>query len=477
MSLSFSEQEIQQIFGSEAAEDENIDRLRSYYFKSKTYEEVNSDLPLRILVGHKGIGKSALFQVSMAEDEDQNKLSILIKPDDIIDLGEENRDFLKVIRSWKNGLNEIIAEKALCSLGNTSGSWKERLSGYGGKLLNFLQDSINNPDILNVNPARKSIVTYFSKKNSIQVYIDDLDRGWEGTKEGVRRISALLNAVRDLSNENSGLNFKISLRSDVYYLVRTSDESTDKIEGSVIWYSWTNHEIFVMLVKRVETFFGNEVNELTLIGTNQDILAKRLNGIFEERFQGRGHWNNAPMHQVILSLLRQRPRDLVKLCSLAARNTRRRHGSIIDTTDLEGSFEEYSQGRLQDTVNEYRSELPDIERLLLAMKPSKKEKKASLSYLYTTDQLLKKINDIQSQGAFKFSSGATASTKDLAAFLYKVNFLTARKDIGDHIDRKYFENNRYLANRFVDFGYDWEVHPAFRWALQPDDFREVLANL
>lgn len=477
MSLTFSEQEIQQIFGSEAAEDEDIDRLRSYYFKSKTYEEVNSELPLRILVGHKGVGKSALFQVAMAEDEDQHELSILIRPDDIIDLGEENKDFLKVIRSWKTGLTEIIASKALTSIGNTQGNWSEKLSGYGGKILNFLQDSIKHKTYLNINPARESIVNRFAKTNKIQVYIDDLDRGWKGNKEGVRRISALLNAVRDLSNDNPGLNFKISLRSDVYYLVRTSDESTDKIEGSVIWYSWTNHEIFVMLVKRVETFFGNETDESTLMNANQDVLARRLHGVFEERFQGRGHWNNAPMHQVILSLLRQRPRDLVKLCSLAARNSRRRHGDSITTADLEGSFEEYSQGRLQDTVNEYRSELPEIERLLLAMKPSKKEKRAALSYLYSTDQILKKIGDIQSQGAFKFSSGVTATNKDLAAFLYKVNFLTARKNNAGHIDRKYFENNRYIANKFVDFGYDWEVHPAFRWALQPDNFLEILENL
>ena len=26
---------------------------------------------------------------------------------------------------------------------------------------------------------------------------------------------------------------------------------------------------------------------------------------------------------------------------------------------------------------------------------------------------------------------------------------------------------------FVDFGYDWEVHPAFRWALQPDNLDDI----
>jgi hypothetical protein len=45
------------------------------------------------------------------------------------------------------------------------------------------------------------------------------------------------------------------------------------------------------------------------------------------------------------------------------------------------------------------------------------------------------------------------------------------------IDRKYFEENRYLSSTFVDFGYNWEVHPAFRWALQPDDIMTIFKNL
>src|SRR4051812_39912378 len=61
--LTFSEAEIQNLFGHEAAEDETPARLRQYYFKNDIYDRVTADLPLRILVGHKGVGKSALFKV------------------------------------------------------------------------------------------------------------------------------------------------------------------------------------------------------------------------------------------------------------------------------------------------------------------------------------------------------------------------------------------------------------------------------
>ena len=52
------------------------------------------------------------------------------------------------------------------------------------------------------------------------------------------------------------------------------------------------------------------------------------------------------------------------------------------------------------------------------------------------------------------------TTKSIAGFMYKINFLTARKELSNgQIDRKYFEENQYLSNQFIEFGYDWEVHP------------------
>jgi hypothetical protein len=58
--------------------------------------------------------------------------------------------------------------------------------------------------------------------------------------------------------------------------------------------------------------------------------------------------------------------------------------------------------------------------------------------------------------------------------MFKINFLTARKRLtSGELDRKYFEENRYLSGHFVDYGYDWEIHPAYRWALQPDSLEAI----
>ncbi|MFB9238117.1 P-loop ATPase, Sll1717 family [Plantactinospora siamensis] len=472
----FTEDVIQGLFGHEAAEDEDPERLRQYYFKSSTYDQVITTLPLRIVVGHKGIGKSALFRVAMAELREAGGLAVQIKPDDVADIARGQPDFLSSIRAWKVGLRDVIAKRAAQTMSlkviGLEGQVKEAES-----VIVPLLEKISDREA-SAKAEIQATREKFQQSHALHVFVDDLDRGWEGRQADIRRISALLNAVRDLVNEDRHLRFRISLRSDVYFLVRTSDESTDKIEGSVIWQSWTNHEVFALLVKRIETFFGRDWDYDKLKDSSQRELAKSLLPVMEERFRGQGHWHDAPMHRVLMSLIRKRPRDLVKLCSLAARNAYVKKSDKIYTENLKAIFEEYSQGRILDTINEFRSELPDIRRLLENMKPSTKERTDKLGWTYTTADLITKIKSIEEQGQFRFKPGRSASTKDLAAFLYKINFLTARLERPDgNIVRRYFEEQRYLQSEFADYGFDWEIHPAYRWALQPTDIDKVFDSL
>lgn len=477
--LDFDDQTIQSLFGFEDAESEPIERLKEFFFKKDTYERVTAELPVRILVGHKGTGKSALFKIAMSEESDKGNLPILIKPDDIAEIGYEGSDFLLKIRQWKQGLLHIIGKKVYDEFNICDDSLLNQIGRKGLHIISYLTESLSTLDAIDLSATQQKLKDNFLQRKRIVVYLDDLDRGWQGKREDINRISALLNAIRDLSNDNKGLLFKVSLRSDVYYLVRTSDESTDKIEGSVVWYKWTNHEILVLLIKRILTFYGERADEKILMKTPQHHLSHHLDNVFEKRFAGLGKWADVATYQVLMSLIRKRPRDLVKLCTLAAQQARLDNSHIIKTQHLQNIFEEYSQGRVQDTINEYKSELPNIEKLIWGMKPSQKEKRASDSYIFTTQQLIQKIFNILQQNKFHFANGHEASAKELAQFLYKINFITARKELADHsyIQRKYFEENRYLSSSFVDFGYDWEIHPAFRWALQPDDINSIFTKL
>lgn len=337
----FTDENIRLYFGHETAEDEEIDRLKSYYVKGDSYDSVAGEIPLYLLVGHKGTGKSALLNVLEAEKEQSGNVCVTVRPDDISGVLLDTDDFLQLIREWKKGLSNIIFRKLMLSLSEkTENKWAKRviklaMSFFHKTITDWGEENIRERDF-------SAFMTneLFSEKK-VFIIIDDLDRGWKNTPQDISRVSALINAVRDLSRDLKNLRFRIALRSDVYYAVRTSDESTDKIESSVIWNRWTNHEILVMLIKRIETARGNEVDENELLKTKQSELQLYLTPLFEERFKGRGHWNNAPMYQVLMSLIRKRPRDLIKLCTMSAKKARENKHDKIMTEDLESIFVEY----------------------------------------------------------------------------------------------------------------------------------------
>lgn len=485
--VSFNEETIRAIFGHEAAEDEEIERLKRYYVKTEIYNSIRSSIPLYILVGHKGVGKSALFKILISEDNEEGNLPISIQPDDILDIKTTEESFLQRIRDWKEGLAKIIFRELLLTLNDyiinpvenqTMKEWigniTKLIGNIFGKKLTELQD--NYLDFSNA-----QIVSFFKnalfREKTVTVYLDDLDRGWKNTQNDVANLSAMLNAVRDLSRETKNLKFRVGLRSDVYYSIRTSDETTDKIDGSVLWLKWSNHEILVMLIKRIETYFGNYFDEEELLKTRQQDFQESLNSVFENEFHGKGHWENAPIYRVLMSLIRKRPRDLVKLCTLAARQAYIKGHQKIMTGDLESIFTNYSNDRLTDTGNEYQSEFPKVKELLLKMKPSRQEVQGGHPCKYSRSELLKKLENILSMSNFADKDGKQPTAEELAAFLYKINFITARKKTDSGIQRIYYDENQYIYNDFTDFGYDYEIHPAYRWALQPDSIQNLFTQI
>lgn len=471
--IDFSEEQIREMFGDLAAEDERRERFSSYFIKTDVYKKIHNFLPIRILVAHKGIGKSAVFRMSYLENLKNNVLSIWVKPDDILGIAntEDGTDPLEMIRQWKAGLEELLVEKIISNFNiSKDNDGINQISRNGLKLTERISMIIKKvQDVVDVDGIKKSVADQYLKNHKIVIYVDDLDRAWNGSKQNIYRISALLNAVRDMCNETNELCFRISLRSDVYYLVRTADESTDKIDGNVLWLTWTEHELLALLVKRVQSYFGNDISEKELLGMQQREMSAYLNDIMADTFEGAGKWNNRPIRYIFLSLIRRRPRDLINLCTLAARNANAEGRNLIVTEDWEEVFEQYSSSRLQDTINEHKYELPDIERLLLGMKPSHEMKKTDKPFVYDKERLVRKIEGIIQNGKFDFANNKECTVEELIAFMYKINFLNARKDAaGGFIDRKYFEDNKYITAKSVDFGYDWEVHPAFRWALYPE---------
>jgi hypothetical protein len=410
--VKFTDENIEKLFGVSDAENEKPERLKEYFFRNKAYENLANDLSIRVLVGHKGSGKSALLKILYLEDQEKRMPALWLQPSDVLAAFDQKKGtFNSWIEDWKNALLNLITNQIVQEIQpDAVKEYVGAIANTANALLTLVRRRIDKIVEGGSSALQTDALELFKSSKFIRIYIDDLDRGWEARKEDIRRISALLNAIRDLCGSSNSLQFRIGLRSDVYYLVRTSDESTDKIEDKIVWLTWSSHDLLVLFAKRIETFFGNSVDESLLLKKAQIDVAKTFYKIVEPTFSGEGKWSNAPIHRVLLSLQRKRPRDLVKLLGGAAKSAHRNGHELITTIDLRETFANYSGERLQDIINEFSSELPNLKRLLLAMKPTKKEKLASTSYLFTQDALDKKISDILKQIAIKFTNNAPVSS-------------------------------------------------------------------
>lgn len=481
-SLEFDDMSIQQIFGTDSAEDDDPERLRSYFFKNRAYQNIRQPLPLRILVGHKGIGKSALLRMSFLEDQDEEVLPLWLQPNDLVISSAIKQSFVEKIEAYKALISRRLYDKSLEKLDIVASDRdKYSVQHTAKQVVSSLYQMALAKTGADIAEETKRLRQRFTSNSIIRVYIDDVDRGWSASDDDINNISALINAARDLSNEEgSTIQVRIGLRSDAYFLYRTSDESTDKIEGNVIRLSWTRHDVLVVMALRVAHYFGRTLDTKTFSSSSQKVIASELDAVIESKFSvGKGHWDGAPIHVVLLSLNRNRPRDLIKLLTEAAKEAYRNDHSMISANDLESVFSNYSHGRITDLILEFKSELPEIEKLIYNMTPSKKQAQDKKKrWLYTNDELMKKLGNILQNHNFRFRNGTAVSAKRLAEFLYKIDFLIARNDgPNGEAEWTHFDQNRMLQSQFVDFGYKWEVHPAYRWALQPKNVHEILDSI
>lgn len=414
----------------------------------------------------------------MAHDHEQRKkiLSIWLQPNDIAKAWSVQGTFVERVEGIKKNILTIIAEKSLEEL-NIFGlePGKNKYVTSARQLVGTITSNIG---LGNVDRATAELVSNFTKAPKIVVHIDDIDRGWAATSRDVENISALINAARDIMNTDETLTFRIGIRTDAYNLVRAHDESGDKFEPYVVQITWTNHEILVMMAKRIAGYFDVILDETKLQKQGQLQISRNFYPIIEDKFQGAGHWSNRAIHNVLLSLTRRRPRDLVKLLAGAAAQAENSNNTRISTKNLTDSFPEYSKGRIADLVSEFGSELPKIEDVAYSMKPTTKEyKNKEKRFIYSNDEAIKKLNGIASNQSIFFKSGIKATGITLLSFLYKIDFLIARKDENNTIERLYYQDHPNIISPSADFGYSWEVHPAYRWALNPKSVDDILADI
>lgn len=481
------------LFGHEDAGKEDDERLTSYYYKTLQYEDVMSELDLQIVTGEKGTGKSALLKIAFLESKNNDTVPIWIRLDDLSDLyseilKSENLYHLKTL--WKRAISKLVVMKLASNVNFSLDKDYKKIvqwaydEGFStpsfiaqvGKMLKPIYEKYVKLDNSVDSKGEPHILQRMITNKKIRLFFDDFDLDWNGKKSDITKIKSLLLSLSDMTSDMEGLSVRIALRTDVYEMMR-NEEFSDKFESTVIKCKWNNQEIMKALVKRICAYFNEPFNEDSTSdqSTLQYNIVQYLNFVFVSNFdESTRVWAKAPTHRVIYSLIRRKPRDMVKLCQSVAEEAYKKKLKIIDSSCFLSILEQYSQERLRDLVNEYSKQLPKLQELLIRMAPTKKEfeSKVNERYVYTTDELYSKIKNIQQNMSISIyqTNSETLSIADIhqiSQFLYKIGFITGRKrGEDDKIIRTYYDESPYLLQPNIgDKGYSWEIHPAYRGAL------------
>lgn len=488
----FNKENRLKLFGNEDAGREDDKRLSLYYYKTHQYEDIMSQINMQIVIGEKGTGKSALLKMAYIETcNEDSTVPIWIRLDDLTELYDQilNLNSLYSLKTlWKRAISKLVVMKLSSSMNylldedcKKAAKWAYEC-GYSTRDFISKTAEILKPmyeKYININEnyepsGEHHILSRIIERKSVRLFLDDFDLDWRGNETDVTRIKSLLLSLSDMTTDMEGFSVRIALRTDVYEMIR-NEEFSDKFESAIITCKWNNQEIMCALAKRICAYFGVEFDKKIINDDNaQYYIIKYLDYVFVPKFDNSTKiWRNAPTHRVMFSLIRRKPRDMVKLCQNVAEEAYKRKLSKIDTSCFISVLESYSQERFKDLVNEYSKQLPMLEKLLIRMAPTQKEftAKANERYVYTTNELYNKIKNIQQNMTIKIYKGESeelciADIHQIAHFLYKIGFITGRKRCDDKIIRTYHDENQYLLKSQIgDRGFSWEIHPAYRGAL------------
>jgi hypothetical protein len=257
-------------FGNEAADDVDPEELASYFVEqSEVKRFIQPRDRLAIVHARKGVGKSALLQwiVYKVSQEDSTALVIKCRGADLVrsrfsltsDLNQPNdhiRDWMIRICSIINRYLAMTLRVALTddriTLVETAELEGFRSRNLVGCLLDRFSGKIPGANTVKLRVKDEIEILKRVKNRRVWLLIDDLDATFQNTPDECLDLATFFSACRYLVSDVKDLAIRVTMRTDVWALIRRYDESLDKLAsistGSfsiTFWSRWARRMGFL----------------------------------------------------------------------------------------------------------------------------------------------------------------------------------------------------------------------------------------
>jgi hypothetical protein len=466
-----------QLWGNEAADDEDPEILNSYFVTQPQWGEFfDAKVALSIARARKGMGKSALLRecAFRAQHEDAS-LVIPIKGSDLVAQKEfKNQTPIEQIYDWQQRVCTIVSRYIGANIGLAFtddkitlvesaelAGWKAR--NIVGLLIDRLKGKIGRVELTKM-PVKDSsaiLSRFFAGDEEALVWllIDDIDATFGGTPAEVMRLSTFFSACRDLAANYRGLIIRVVVRTDVWALIRKLDEALDKAEQYIFDISWSQKQFRQFLVERISSYVKRTCGQEVLNGMSDDQL---LNAVFDSKFRW-GDTHVSP-HRVIHTYAAGRPRWATQLCRMAGTEAVKVGAQKIKMGHISQVLDAYGGYRVDDVAREYRQQCERIAEIVNAF--------AKREAIFGTEDLLRFIDErVIGNLRVEIDGHLADDPMEIARLLFRAGFLLGldEKDKKDKrvVEYYQFEEKPDLlkSHANLDDGMKWFIHPSFHRVL------------
>lgn len=471
--------------------EEDLTFLQKAFVSSSQISEVVGIQPgaMRLVVGNKGIGKTALFEFIETCANKHRLPAVLIRPDDISaqpispanDLGSLKRFYFDALlravamaigRDQKKLLvgDAATLYKEAQRQGQTAEDFVQTtlrllsaisapVKGIDGvKLAKELSGVATNPELT------RAINNQLLEGNSKVTFllVDDTDQvAQPGNAEHLNRVWGLLLGARKIATDCPNVRVLVSLRSEVWLRLQSEGkgqrDQTDHLRNLVVHLKSDDEHMRKIIIKRMNLAAADagqpRVDPYSLFFQSSQVTLP-----YSEEKRS---WES-----FILKSARERPRDAIQLVRKLIDATKAGQ-KIGDESALKG-MSIYSRERIDDLVGEFSPDCPEIRKLV----------ESFIDIPFETD--FETLRDHLTRVGSAFSlvirgaiiqPGSDEHALTALRLLHEAGFINAR--VADSRQPKQFRHILFAEEpNFVEMSNwndlqasHWEIHPAFRSRL------------
>jgi hypothetical protein len=380
-------------FGAPAAERDIGRGLEKYFIESVAYQRVRSGAKT-IILGNRGAGKSAIFQVLASRERAAGSHVIELSPEDysyellsstmtaenagawakhgayaaawkyliyVLIMKEVSRKGMRLKKGAATAMYRYVRDNhATDQMGKLSMlvSYLKRLETIklgpleAGARARELDKLYKLEEVNHLLPGLKEVLA----KERVVVLVDELDRGWDSSEDAKAFVAGLFQSCLSINGLHDNLRVYISLRQELYDDIPALYEDAQKYRDLLETIRWNEDSLLKLITKRIRHSFQEKGSHGSQFAGNSGDLAC-WNSVFAVP---RGHPADSSFRYMVDRTL-YRPREMIQFCAEVVERAGERSPALpLPYAAISWAERSYSTERAKDIAAENRFQYPGL---------------------------------------------------------------------------------------------------------------------